>query len=150
MNMNKDRGFFLIPEAARYLGRRESTIKKWIQTGRAIASLYVVNGHRVRRVLKSNEVDRLLQIEIPDEGQYPDSFAQRWWDRRKGDGAKGSATRMRTLARRKAEGEQREVAKHAVKDMAGREHEDIDEWAQRLAKDITHQDQGTNPDEPKS
>jgi len=103
VKMDNDRAFFLIPEAARYLGRSESTIKKWIQTGRAIASLYVVNGHRVRRVLKSNEVDRLLRLEIPDEGQYPDSFPQRWWNRRKGDGAKGSATRMRTLARRKAE-----------------------------------------------
>ena len=134
MNMNKDRGFFLIPEAARYLGRRESTIKKWIQTGRAIASLYVVNGHRVRRVLKSNEVDRLLQVEIPDEGQYPDSFAQRWWDRRKGDGAKGSATRMRTLARRKAE---KERGTACADSHVGLDH-------------LQCSDHDTKPDEPKS
>ena len=75
-----DQAFCSIEEAAQYLGRKVSTLKKWIQTGKATASLFMVHGGRVVRVMKSKEVDRLLRLEIPDVGSRPDSQQQWLWD----------------------------------------------------------------------
>ena len=83
-----DRGWYTVEEAAVFLGRKVSTLKKWLATGRAEGSLFVVHGGRVQRVLRATEVDRLLNAEVPKQGERPESRAQWLWDHHKWKGPK--------------------------------------------------------------
>ncbi len=94
MGNDPERGFYTVEEAARVLGRKVSTLKKWLQTGKAIGSLFMVHGQRIQRVIKCNEVDRLLALEIPDIGSQPDSHHQWLWNHRRWRGPKNQATNL--------------------------------------------------------
>ncbi len=83
-----DRGFFTVEEAAVFLGKKVSTMKKWLQTGKAVASLNMIHGGRIQRVVKATEVDRLLALEVPDVGSRPGSRQQWLWDHHKWKGGK--------------------------------------------------------------
>ena len=92
MGNHPERGFYTIEEAAHVLGRKVSTFKKWLQTGKAVGSLFMVHGQRIQRVVKCHEVERLLALEIPDIGSQPDSHHQWLWKHRRWRGPKTKAT----------------------------------------------------------
>lgn len=84
-----DRGWYSIDEVATFLGKKRSTIQKWLQTGKMQASLFMIHGNRVQRVVKAEELDRMYREEaVPNLNARPDSRAQWLWDHHKWKGPK--------------------------------------------------------------
>ena len=95
-----DRGFYTIEEAAVFFGRRVNTILAWLRDGKIEGALWLIHGGRVQRVIKTEEVDRVFSLEVPDIDLYPDSLHQRLWNRRRAPGVKGAAVRAKQRAER--------------------------------------------------
>ncbi len=95
-----DRSRFTIAEAAVYLGRKPDTIKHWIQQGRIKASLFLVHGGKVQRVIMAKELLRVLDNEIPEIGTRPNSQAQKLWDRVVAHGKAGAKAKAKKKAER--------------------------------------------------
>ena len=95
-----ERAFFTLAEAAEQLGRKPDTIKHWLQQGRIKASLFLVHGGKVRRVIMAKELLRVLANEIPEIGTRPNSQAQKLWDRHVAHGKAGAAAKARKKAER--------------------------------------------------
>ncbi len=91
-------------ETAIYLGRKVSTLEKWIYAGRLQASIFLVHGGKVQRVVKAEEAKRLRDFEIPNDGERPDSIQQRLWNKRRAPGIKGSMVRARKRREQKQNG----------------------------------------------
>ena len=94
------RAFFTLTEAAETLGRKPDTLKHWLQQGRIKASLFLVHGGKVRRVIMADELLRVMRIEIPEIGTRPNSQAQKLWDRHVAHGKAGAKAKAKKKAER--------------------------------------------------
>ena len=95
-----ERAFFTLAEAAEQLGRKPDTIKHWLQQGRIKASLFLVHGGMVRRVIMAKELLRVLANEIPEIGTRPNSQAQKLWNRVVAHGKAGAKAKAKKKAER--------------------------------------------------
>ncbi len=95
-----ERAFFTLAEAAEQLGRKPDTIKHWLQQGRIKASLFLVHGGKVRRVIMAKELLRVMANEIPEIGIRPNSQAQKLWNRVVAHGKAGAKAKAKKKAER--------------------------------------------------
>ncbi len=115
------RGFMSIAEAAEYLGRRPSTILRWIQLGKVEVRLFVAPGGKPWRVLACSEVDRLFDAEIAVLGSRPEHPAHELHARYAANGRKGAAALARNKAQRLRDGSLAATTRNPPNDEEGKD-----------------------------